>query len=147
MTTVRVLWLLAALSGCAPVVQPEVGQVVHLTFSAAAWGGLPFTTEAKQQAMVQALLGRRVERLEQAVAWILETQPASVTISVQHYTAFFEVDARGLPLVTSGYQLKLHLPATAQTVRANLTNGATGVTRSIRLDPARLVAERSEHAP
>lgn len=84
MANVRVLWLLAVLAGCAPAVQPEAVQVVHLTFSADAWGGLPFTAEAKQQAMVQA-------------------------------------------------------------VYARLTNRATGITRGLRLDPARLALERSEN--
>ncbi|MBS3967766.1 MAG: hypothetical protein KGZ60_10980 [Truepera sp.] len=140
--TSRIVWLLGlwlVLSGCAPAVQPAAVQVVHLTFSADAWGGLPFTAEARQRTMVQAVLDRRVERLEQAVATTVDAQPASVLLSVQGFTAFFEVDARsGLPIVSSGYQLELHLAQGAPTVHARLTNRATGITRGLRLDPARL---------
>lgn len=145
MRNVRVLWLLAVLSACAPAVQPEAVQVARLTFSADAWGGLPFTAEARQQAMVQAVLGRRVERLEQAVATTVDVEPVGVALSVQRFTAFFEVDAHaGLPIVSSGYQLELHLAQGAPAVHARLTNRATGITRNLRLDPARLALEQSE---
>jgi hypothetical protein len=145
-TTARVLWLLIALAACAPAVQPEAVQALHLTFSADAWGGLPFTAEARQRALVQAVLDRRVERLEQAVATTVEVQPVGVAISVQRFTAFFEVDARGgLPIVSSGYQLELQLAQNAPTVHARLTNRATGITRGLRLDPARLALRQGEN--
>jgi hypothetical protein len=95
---------------------------------------------------VQAVLDRRVERLEQAVATTVEVQPVGVAISVQRFTAFFEVDARGgLPIVSSGYQLELQLAQNAPTVHARLTNRATGITRGLRLDPARLALRQGEN--
>lgn len=143
MKSLRLLLLLAVLSACAPAVEPEAARVVSLTFSADAWGGLPFTAEARQRAMVEAVLGRGVQRLEQAIATTVEVQPASALLSVQQFTAFFEVDARdGLPIVTSGYRLELQLAQDIPVVHARLTNRATGTTRGLRLDPARLALAR-----
>lgn len=139
----RTVWLLVlwlGLSGCVPAVPSEGSRLLEFTFSAEAWGGLPFPVEAKQQLMMQALRDKQVRRLEQPVTYLLvEVDPRGAVLDVVYYQAFFEIDARGpFPVVIGGYRLGLRLASTSAVVRMRLTNQTTGITRSLRLDPTRL---------
>lgn len=107
------------LLGCVPTSSANTTQWF---FSADAWGGVPFSPEEKQAAVVEALAGRRVNRLVRQVDF--EVSPR---LSVRRFVAVFEVDARRRPpTFKSGYDVSFVLPEIPPE-RVLLTNVDTGV--------------------
>ncbi len=128
----RIWWgvlLGALLTACVPQAHTaNAPEIRNFFFSTDTWGELPFSVQAKQQALVAATLRDGVLRLEEDVPFAIE--PAGAT--VRQFRAVFEVDVRsGVPKTKSGYALQVVVPRELEAVI--LTNQLTGVSNAVTL--------------
>lgn len=130
----RVWWRSALfgllLTACAPQTQHASGapEIRNFFFSTDTWGELPFSIQAKQQALVAATVRDGFLRLEEDVPFVIE--PANAT--VRQFRAVFEVDGRsGVPKTKSGYALQVVVPRELESVI--LTNQLTGISNAVTL--------------
>ena len=124
------VFLVVFLAACAPQTRQvsSAPEIRNFFFSTDTWGALPFSVQAKQQALVAATLRDGVLRLEEDVPFLIE--PADAT--VRQFQAVFEVDVRsGVPKTKSGYALQVVVPRELETVI--LTNQLTGVSNAVTL--------------
>ena len=132
---IRRVWWLSMLFGllltaCAPQTQTMSGapEIRNFFFSTDSWGDLPFSVQAKQQALVAATVRDGFLRLEEDIPFLIE--PAGAT--VRQFRAVFEVDVRsGVPKTKSGYALQVVVPRELESV--TLTNQLTGVSNAVTL--------------
>jgi len=124
------VWLAILLTSCVPQRQytSSTPEIRNFFFSTDTWGALPFSVQAKQQALVAATLRDGILRLEEDVPFVIE--PAGAT--VRQFRAVFEVDVRsGVPKTKSGYALQVVVPQELEAVI--LTNQLTGVSNAVTL--------------
>lgn len=105
---------------------------VAFFFSDTAWGGVPFTEVEKQEALVDAMVGRKAVRLEAEVTHLLSAPEARV----RRFVAVFEVDGGAEPpTVRSGYELELLVPYSRDTFTVELENAETGIVNRVEVKP------------
>ncbi len=122
--------LVIGISACAPSTTQVTSspEIKNFFFSSDTWGGLPFSVQAKQHALVAATLRNDIMRLEEDLPFVIEPAEARV----QQFQAIFEVDVRsGVPQTRSGYALQVIVPQGLDTVI--LTNELSGVSNAVSL--------------